>query len=357
MGVGDRASGERMAVGRPAGGFVARVAAALPSQVWAMPAVVAVSGGADSVALLLAVVAAAPAAALGRLVVAHAEHDLRPEAPVDRAFVTDLATSRGLRCVWRRVSVSDADADGEGLEGRARRRRYAFLADAAGELGARHVIVAHTADDQAETILHRMLRGTGLAGLGGMQPVRELTPGISLVRPLLSISRADVRAFLEEQGQAWREDRSNADTRHARNFLRHAVIPPCEAGPYPATVDAVVRLGRQASLVAGAIRSAAEHLLELHAMRQADGGVLLRTAALSPLDRHLLAEVFVALWRREGWPQRDMTARHYAELASLVADEDAVGRQADFPGAIRVVRQPHDHVRLTPSVARPSPPA
>lgn len=321
----------------PADAFQAGLAAALPAEgFWGMPVLVACSGGADSVALLLGLHRVAPRDALGRLVVVHAEHDLRPEAPADRAFVQRLAARLDLRCLWRRLAVRTAGVGGDGVEARARRLRYEFLADAARETGARHVVVAHTADDQAETILQRMLRGTGLAGLGGMQPARPLCDGVSLLRPLLGLRRGVVREFLVAAGQAWCEDASNADRAFARNFLRHDVLGPCMAGPFPAAVAALGRLGRQAALVAGALQSAAGHLLDAHASRLVDGTILLRTAPLECLDRLLLAEVFATLWNREGWPRRDMTARHYAALAGMTAGDDAA---QDFPGGVRARRR------------------
>jgi tRNA(Ile)-lysidine synthase len=317
--------------------LLAGLAVGLPARgIWAAPAIVAVSGGADSTALLLGLVALAPPPA--RLVVAHAEHDLRETAPADREFVATLAGRLGLPFEWRRLAVRTADgAAGEGIEARARRLRYRFLAEVAGDQGARHVLVAHTAEDQAETILHRILRGTGPAGLAGMAAARELSPGVGLIRPLLAVGRSVVREFLAAAAEAWREDESNADVRFARNFLRHEILARCAAGPYPAATAALGRLGRQAGCLAAALRSAADHLLDTHARRRADGTIDLRTAALAGLDPYLLAEVFTALWEREGWPRRDMTAVHYERLAALVRSADAVaGGSTDYPGGVRV---------------------
>jgi len=194
--------------------FLAALAAGMsPSGLSGFPVVVAVSGGADSVALLAGLVRLG----IPRLVVAHAEHDIRTEASADREFVGRLAERFGLPWVWRPLAVRGRgnEAGGEGLEARARRLRYAFLADVAKEAGARHVLVAHTADDQAETILHRILRGTGLTGLAGMRRARELCDGVALVRPLLDVSRDAGRAFLRAASEHWQEDSSNADTTHA----------------------------------------------------------------------------------------------------------------------------------------------
>ena len=160
------------------------------------PVVVAVSGGADSVGLLLGLLQLGPTVGR-RLVVAHAEHDLRAEAPADRAFVTRLAEGIGAPVAWRRLTVRDpAAVRGEGLEGRARRLRYGFLADVARETGAHHVLVAHTADDQAETILHRVLRGTGVAFVNRFGIERELQAGQLRHIPLKGAARLSLGAYV-----------------------------------------------------------------------------------------------------------------------------------------------------------------
>jgi tRNA(Ile)-lysidine synthase len=302
--------------------FLATLDRALPGAAfWEAPALVGVSGGADSVALLVGLRTLAERRPPGtRLIVVHAQHDLRLAAAADAEFTARIAAGLGLACVCRdlRVRVPDGTR-GEGIEGRARRLRLAFFADVAREHGARHVAVAHTADDQVETILHRALRGTGLAGLSGMAPARELCDGVALVRPLLAVPRAILRRYLAACGQSWREDETNADVRHARNFLRHEILARCAAGPYPAIRESLVRLGGQAAVAAGALASAAMHLLDTHARRHDDGTIALRAGAFCDLDPHLVAEIFVALWRREAWPRRDMTARHYAALARMAA--------------------------------------
>lgn len=304
---------------------------------WEGPAVLAVSGGADSVALLHGVVRVladrddAPA-----VTVAHAHHDLRGSAARDAEFVAALAAAAGLPCRIGAVAVRSAADGGEGLEGIARRLRYRFLLAVARECGAVSVVVAHTADDQAETILHRIARGTGLVGLAGMPARRRLGDGVDLIRPLLDMPGATPRAFLGERGLAWCEDESNADRRFSRNYLRHEVLPRLAAGPYPSASAALIRLGRQAGAAAALIASVARGLLDAHATKRDDGTVVIDATGLAGCDPHLVAEVFAVLWRREGWPRRHMGQAHYARLADLVA---AAGRgqvrgAADFPGGI-----------------------
>jgi tRNA(Ile)-lysidine synthase len=317
------------------------------------PIVVAVSGGADSVGLLHAMVHGdvLPSVAPGRrrpIIVAHAEHDLREDAPLDREFTAAVARDMGLEFVSRRIACRDvARETGEGIEAAARRLRYAFLVEAAGAAGARAVVVAHSADDQAETILHAILRGTGLAGLAGMPVVRELAEGIALARPMLGILRSVVRGYLAACGQAWRDDLTNADETFARNFLRHAILPSLVEGPYPAAVASIRRLGRQAAGIAGAVAAAADLLLDDHSRREADGSIVIDPRRLARLDRHLLGELFVQLWKREGWPRRDMTARHYLRLADLIGGQ-GTARPIDLPDGIRCRTSPEGRVIVGP---------
>src|SRR3989304_4412 len=157
-----------------------------PEECREVTVLVAVSGGADSVAWLRALVALKTAGA-GRLCVAHFNHYLRAEAEEDEQFVHALCKRFGLPCETGGKDVGQLVLPAsEGIEETARRVRYAFLNETAGRLGARFVVTAHTADDQAETILHRIVRGTGIIGLSGMARARPLGPA-TLLRPLLGV--------------------------------------------------------------------------------------------------------------------------------------------------------------------------
>ena len=203
--------------------------------------VVGVSGGPDSLCLLHVLHRLAPDLSL-RLHVAHLNHGLRgAEADADAAFVQETAVVWGLPVVIGRVDVAAlAQQAGMSLEEAARHARYSFLAEEAQRVGARVIAVGHTADDQAETVLMHFLRGSGLAGLRGMQPASdhgfwtpevELYTGartIVLVRPLLSVTRVAVMDYCVEQGLSPRFDRSNEDTTFFRNRLRHELLPLLE---------------------------------------------------------------------------------------------------------------------------------
>jgi tRNA(Ile)-lysidine synthase len=202
--------------------------------------IVGVSGGADSVCLLHALVQLAAHWRLA-LHVAHLDHNLRPESAADAHFVAQLAAELRLPIHCRRLVDGELDGQPGGLEAAARRVRYTFLAQIAINVTSAAqvpvVALAHQADDQAETLLLNLVRGSGLQGLGGMQPIRELSipPGtdppdvnqrnVCIVRPLLRVRRSTILAYLQQNHLAWREDASNADTAFVRNHLRHQVLP------------------------------------------------------------------------------------------------------------------------------------
>jgi tRNA(Ile)-lysidine synthase len=180
----------------------------------------ACSGGPDSTALVLALHELAPPLSLG-LCLHHVDHGLRPGSAADGERVQELGARLGLAV--RRTTLVVPEGPG-GLQERARTARYAALEAAADELGCARIAVGHTRSDQAETVLHRLLRGAGVEGLGAIPPVRG-----RVVRPLLDVSRAEVLAFLGERGQTYVEDPSNERTEFLRVALRRDVLPRLEA--------------------------------------------------------------------------------------------------------------------------------
>ena len=185
--------------------------------------VAAVSGGADSVALLGLLVGLRRF----RVVCWHLDHQLRPDSAADATFVAGLADRLAVPFVGASADVRAA-MRGDGVEEAARRVRYELLAAACQRLGAAAACTAHHRDDQAETALLQILRGCGPEGPGGIAAERGLAPGVRLLRPLLHAGRADLAAWCRSNGFAWREDASNADPAFARNRLRHHVLPEWE---------------------------------------------------------------------------------------------------------------------------------
>jgi tRNA(Ile)-lysidine synthase len=279
------------------------------------PLVVAVSGGTDSVALLVLLGSLAPELGLD-LHVAHYDHRLRPRsAAKDAAFVAELAQGRGAT-----IRIGRADAAPKS-EDEARELRYAFLRRAARETGATLIATGHTRDDQAETVLLHAARGSGLAGLAGMRPRRD-----DLVRPLLAIGRAETAAICADARIAPREDRSNRDVTYARNRIRNRVLPELER-INPQVRAALARLADAAAESADADRDAAEQRL---AAAVGPEGI-----ALEKLDGRHRDEVLAIAWHRA--TGRALTARHRAALAAL-ATTRAGSAALDLPGG-RAVRE------------------
>ncbi len=203
---------------------------------------VAVSGGSDSIALLRLLLELRGDLGI-TLVALHFNHRLRgAESDADEQFVGALASQFAVEWMTGCEDVAAvARTRGWNLEDAARRLRYSFFASLMKSGTVTRVAIAHTADDQAETVLARLLRGTGPAGLAAIYPIKVF-PGGCVVRPLLEIRREELRDYLENLGQPWREDRSNTDTSRLRARLRHNVLPMLERELQPAIVAHLCRL-------------------------------------------------------------------------------------------------------------------
>ena len=203
---------------------------------------VAVSGGADSVALLRILEALENELGI-TLVVVHLNHSLRgSESLADAEFVAELAHERNLRFVQRVEDVAVVAAqEGWNLEDAGRRLRQRFFAQLVEEGVADQIAVAHTADDQAETLLAHLMRGTGMTGIGGIHPVAG-----PVVRPLLEMRRQELRDYLQSLNQEWREDSTNSDTRKMRARIRKNLLPLIERDFSPVIVSHLNELARLA---------------------------------------------------------------------------------------------------------------
>ena len=299
--------------------------------------VVGVSGGADSVALLavLAELSADPAAGY-TLTAAHLDHSLRAESAEEARFVAALAERLGVPCVSDRLDVAAAARRrGVGVEEAARDARYEFLLAAARQAGGARVAVGHHADDNAETILFRVLRGTHLRGLRGIPAARELGEGVRLVRPLLCLDRETIRAFCRERGLGWQEDPTNADGRFARGFVRGELLPLLRERLNPRVEEALLRLADTAGEAEEFLAAEAGELLDEALVRSGEGELVLDArklaAARAPLGRY----VFRLALERIGAPLGEVTAGHFAAAEEVVADGGAV----ELPGGTEIRRR------------------
>jgi len=326
--------------------FESRLAASWPPPEWRdVTVLVAVSGGADSIALLRALAAIREAGA-GTLAVVHYIHGWRPEAAEAEAqFVSMCCATLGLPCRCGRSSVPIGPSRDQRTEALARSARYDFIADTASDMGARFVVTAHTADDQAETVLHRILRGTGLAGLAGIPRARPLFPGTTLLRPLLHARRAQVIAYLADLGQDYCRDASNDDLTYTRNRLRHELLPQLARDYNPQIVEALVRLGRLADEAQQILQAKAEALAERNVRVLRADEIVMATAGLAGEAPYLVREVFVQLWRRQGWPLLAMSQAQWDALAQLATEGGGAGRAVILPGKIEA-RRLDDEIKI-----------
>ncbi len=314
---------------------------------------VAVSGGADSVALLLGLHAVGQQPA-GHLVVAHFNHQLRGRASDgDAQFVQQLSDTLDLRCEIGHAEVA-ITTGGDGLESAARAQRYQFLRKVGNRCGARFVATAHTADDQAETILHRIVRGTGLAGLAGIPVSRQLSEMTTIVRPMLGLRRSDVLDYLTARHQPFREDESNASAAFTRNRIRHQLLPMLAQQFNPQVVSSLLRLGDLARESQQVIDAVVDPLLEESVTHRAADHVELACTPLVDQSPFLVRELLIRIWKWQDWPRQDMGELRWRQLCDLIqsasiadqqtAQSDSVHSSMTLPGNIRARR---DDQRLT----------
>lgn len=263
-----------------------------------------ISGGADSMALLY-LAAACARRHRWRLCAVHVHHGLRGRAADgDAAFVAAACARLGVDCVIERVEVARAAREaGVSVEMAAREARRAAFARQAEAWGAHTLLLGHTLDDQAETMLLRFARGAGRTGLGGIRPIRTLD-GLTRVRPLLGWRRAEVEAFLRAHRWSWREDRSNRSPVHLRNRVRRQILPLLERTLNPALRET---LARNAELWADEDRYLDAQARAAARRANAPGGGW-RAARLAALDPALRRRVLRAALADAGLPAEHLDA-------------------------------------------------
>ncbi|MDH4106721.1 MAG: tRNA lysidine(34) synthetase TilS [Gammaproteobacteria bacterium] len=305
--------------------------------------VVAYSGGLDSTVLLHALVRAVGSFASPPPVLAvHVDHQMHPDSAAWAAHCERFAASLGVRYECRRAQVA-LDA-GEGPEAAARTARYVILEHML-ETGD-WLLSAHHENDQAETLLLNLMRGSGLAGLAGIGPSRPLGRGW-LLRPLLGIPRAELERYADAEALAWVEDPSNAESRYDRNFVRHEILPLLQTR-WPAAAGSLRRSAELAAEAAALLAELAEvDLAAAGEPAKLDLGIL--RALPGPRQRNLLRHAI----RRLGLPLPPATRLNQVIEELAAAREDAQPLVA-WPGA--EVRRYRDHAYLLPAQVSPGAP-
>jgi tRNA(Ile)-lysidine synthase len=279
---------------------------------------IAVSGGADSVCLLHALVELTPRYGL-QLAVLHLDHQLRgEESRADAAFVRDLAARLNLPFLLREADVAAAP---DNLEQAARQARLAFFRDVVAAGTAARIAVGHTRSDQAETVLYRFLRGSGTAGLSAIRPVTSE----GVVRPLIEIERGEVLQFLCSRGIAWREDSTNADPAFARNRIRHRLLPQLTRDWNPALGQTLAHTADWALAEEEYWKAEIDRLASCHLIDK-DGAVLVRADSLTGLP---LAASRRLVRRALELVKTDLLGidfRHIADILELAAGRLGTGR-------------------------------
>lgn len=334
--------------------FESKLAQQWPPSEWRdVTVLVAVSGGADSVALLRGM-AAVRQQGEGRIVIAHFNHALRgDQSDADEAFVTRLCgqldfpyeIGRAKRCMDDKDSPSSEPSKigtpSETSEADARDWRYRFLRQTAADVGARFVVTAHTADDQAETILHRVLRGTGITGLAGIRRYRQLIPGVAIVRPMLGFRRAEVIEYLKAIEQDFREDSTNADLRFTRNRIRHELLPQIADHYNPNVVEALTRLGTMAGDVQELVDELVAQVAERCIIEDAVDAVTIDCRPLHGENGFLVRQLLISIWSDHAWPQQAMSYDKWDQLAQLATAGESTNSDAKIvlPGNILAERK------------------
>jgi tRNA(Ile)-lysidine synthase len=313
--------------------------------------VVGCSGGGDSVALAHALTELAHVAPAhetpgprGFLVLAHYDHRLRgSDSAADAEFVRGLAA---------RLNVDFELGHGTGRradEQSLRRDRYRFFQQVLQRCGARYLALAHSLDDNVETVLHRLMRGTGPAGLAGMRPHRTFAhsgDGRDFVtaRPMLELTRAQIREALRAQEYPWREDPSNARLHYQRNWIRHRLLPLMQA-EFPEATAAIARAIAGQQDWADALQALVERWTETHCLARAPLTLtrLDRNRADAPAtlqdagsERAVVVEALRQCWQRAGWPLGQMNQSHWNALFDLLRGQGPAA--ISLPGGLHARR-------------------
>ena len=300
----------------------------------------AVSGGADSTALLYVMRALkAEGVFSGRLIVAHINHQLRgSQAKLDEDFVITHARNLNLPVVTRRLDVRGfARKNKLSIETAARKLRIESLLDIAKANNCNCIATAHQKNDNAETILQRLARGTGFRGLGGIWPAKIFAGKFKFVRPLLCVSRNEVIEYLKERNLKWRIDRTNEDCRYRRNYIRHRLIPALQQRCSGSIVEQLSGLAQSARRFHSMVCSSAGKVWPGLA-DCAGEKVKLELKIFSAQPEPVKIELLRRSLARLGSGERNLTQQHFRRILQL-AEQNIGGKKIELPDGFVVWRE------------------
>lgn len=305
--------------------------------------VLAVSGGLDSMVLLNLVARMNQLRGLGlQLHVAHVNHNLRhQDSDADAEFVTAQARALKVACTVESADVAARSREwGVSVELAARRCRYDFFERLCLRLGAKVVLLAHHADDNVETILHRIVRGTGIRGLGGIRPIRPIRHGsdIDLVRPLLGVRRAELEDFVQAQQIPFRVDASNNSAVYSRNRIRNDLLPIIRDRFNPQVDDALLRLSEQARGLEAYLRETCTRMLESIIVEHNNRQLVVHGPSLGRRPRVIQTQLIREIILRFGLGEGEFAFSHLNAVADLLASGEGT-KEIHLPGGLRVSRR------------------
>jgi tRNA(Ile)-lysidine synthase len=268
--------------------------------------------------------------------VAHYNHGLRhQESDQDAQFVERLGQELGLTVVCEK-NISPLNSS-DGVEAAARKARYEFLERTARRFQARWIATAHTADDQTETLVHRLIRGSGTQGLIGIPFVRELADDLRIIRPMLDRTRAEVLQYLEQIGQTFRHDSSNNSFDYTRNRIRHRLIPLLKE-ENPSIHRTFQKLATQIRELNEIEQWSAKQIYKQVKIQHKEDTLEISRGAFLDCPIAVIRSFWRYFWQKQNWPTAEMTFEHWQRLALACISGEL--SSTDFPGGIRVKATP-----------------
>ena len=294
--------------------------------------VLAISGGADSISLLYAMAALKGESQIHcEFICGHINHSIRgAQSDADEKFVIEQAGKLGFQAATRRVDVpAYANREKISIETAGRMLRTESLIDIAASNDCDCIVTAHHKDDNAETLIQRLGRGTGFRGLGGIWPVRKFG-GVDFARPLLCVRRAEIVEYLQQGGLKWRTDRTNEDLKHRRNFIRHRLLPNLQNETEGSLALILCQLAQAARSFYMRVCNRADELTENGLISQA-GVIELDTEMFAAEHPEVQVEMFRRALLSSGSGERDFSSEHYERILGLIKSGQS-SRAVELPG-------------------------